>query len=1177
MSNWALSAPIRMALVGAAAMSGSFTPISASPPPAPPTGQATGTAVVDMVSVIPVPDAIGASLWSGSKPWTCGLFFRRGLCPSGYTPGAADGSVQIDRLTTWDDGSLKFARASGVTTATETPILTRGTPATGSNVAEPSIAAVVSFSHVVDASSASVAGGFFDADIATARTAGAGAWGSTSARLVRSLLGPKCSEFHYFVPTADVHTNVWFFVRAYSDGSVEVETVIENGWTLVASPGRRTYDVTVSIGGTARYTGVGIVQYHHTRWSRVDWVGTDPVSTMVQAPASLRATGLIPALGVDSLDASAYTSYPQTGTKHSAWTRALADRPAPFNVANIDPALGSGGDTDMYGPVAEWLATWLIEGHAGAYWSVVANGRALGRYSIHYRDEDDGRPARGSYRSTTTINDTDSGISDNSGNGAVNTPAPNGGVVGTWYFTHSPPANHAGALLTARWSMLEGLQFQASTGSLYESGNLRSGFRPPGWFAQNRSIGWRVRDMAHVEALTPSILNGTVLSSGADYNQRVEAVGRIEALAAEWQDLYVSGAGVGRQYSARGNALGAPYQSADFDHYGSTIDGLHGYGGLQNGIYLTGAFYLFNCRPSIGGTAQTQMNAVMEHLAKYPVGLLGATPGATRDWRVFSHVTIPVGTPGASSGTTADTATTYYGSWDTQYSQQQVVRSWDAGTWPLTAGSDTFLRKIEFNGNEGAPALRLSIRSTFSSDTDTIALCWAANQMHEAAGRLTVAGADLAIQRLLTSGTWANGVANLFRQRPILSAKTPRDLPSWVPATVGEAALVPMTNTLDAVWTETAAMGGSQGANEVLDFSGGRYNPYAGRWGQHVIHGAGHSASHNNGVYAADYNTLAFVQLKAPTVISTGTPPNQYDTNITSGVSPETFADSAGNPREVETGVPGAAHTYDTMVILPPPLVGDAKGALVRGFSSAVGYSASRESGWSHAFRINAASWSRWSTNFKTGNFSAGGAFVVDPTRARGWPIHPGNADNAYLSLATKAWTNEGTSVSFNSYPDLVQGAYVAHRDIVVAARQGDVNTSSTTGAISLTYQQAGSTVPARLTATLSVALATDGGYANASLVYVPELSRLIWYCYDGAPDQYQEIEVPATLTDTWVVTARNITGAGRPSLLGEGPSPWLYKRLDYAPQLRSLVWVLGRPSSAFSFGGRVIAIRVVA
>jgi hypothetical protein len=1161
--------------VNAAPAPGPTPPPPSPPPPAPapaPEGQATGTSMVDVVSVVPVPTAVGASLWSGSKPWTCGLLFRRGAAPAGRVVGAHDGAVQVDWLTTWDDGSLRFARASGVTTAAEVPILTRGVAATGSNVAEPSVAATVSFTSVVDHLGASVAGGSFTADIATARAAGAGAWSRTQARLVRSLAGPVCSEFHYYVPTDDVHLAVWFYVRAYSSGDTEVETVVENGWLLEASPGVRTYSVNVSVGGSTRHTGAGIVHYHHTRWSRTDWVGADPVSMMTQAVASLRGNGIFPHYGVEALTADAYTAWPESGTKHAAWTRDLADRPAPFAIGNHDPAMGSGGHTDSYGVVPEWEATRQIEGHHGAYWSIIGNARATGRYHLHYRDESDGRVVRPTNRSGIGLSPISTGISD-VGNSGTLTPDPAGGIGPSWTFTHSPAAAFCGAMLTARWSLIEEVQFQSALGVMVNTFNIRAGKRTIGWWDQNRSIGWRMRDMAQAEIVTPSILNGAALTTGPEFNQRQDVVGRIEGLMDLLQDQYVAGSGVGIQYSARGSALGAPWQNSDFDYIGGSVnDGTHGYGGLQSGFYITGFAYLFNCRPGIGATAKAQADAVMSHLAKYTIGLLGAAPGATRDWRVFPYVTIPLGTPGFNGSDLL--ATTYYGSWDIQYTTQQSILTWAAGTWPLTAGSDTLLRKIEFNG---VSALRLRSLSAYTADTDLLALTWAMMQTHEATSQISIPGADLAVQRLLTSGTWSASVAGIFTSRPAFSAKTSRDLPSWVPSTVGAAALVPMTNTLDSIWVGNPAYAGTQNANELMDYSGGRFNTYAGRWGVHFVHGGGHSATHDNGVYVADFNDLSFKRVFAPTLLST-TPassgPNLYDDYIRLGAPPDSFADSAAsNPREVAPGVPGSAHTYDSMVILPPGMGGGARGSLVRVVSSSVGANASREGGWSHRFDLSSQQWSRWSNNSMGANFSAGAGAAFDPTRGRMWPIISGNSDNAVLNAITRTWTREGSALSLSAYPDLVHATHVDQRDLVVTAAQG--SGSDITGPIRLVYQQAGATVPTRSTATLSAALATDGSYASGSLVYVPELQRLIWYSYDGAPDQYQEIEIPATLTDTWTVTTRAITGTVPSGFAGDPPSGWLYKRFDYAPQLRSLVWVVGKAQSEFSFGGRVLCIRV--
>ena len=61
----------------------------------------------------------------------------------------------------------------------------------------------------------------------------------------------------------------------------------------------------------------------------------------------------------------------------------------------------------------------------------------------------------------------------------------------------------------------------------------------------------------------------------------------------------------------------------------------------------------------------------------------------------------------------------------------------------------------------------------------------------------------------------------------------------------------------------------------------------------------------------------------------------------------------------------------------------------------------------------------------------------------------------------------------------------------------------------------------------------------------------------------------------SWTTTA--ITGEAMPSTVTDPPPPSsMYRRMDYAPQLRSLVWATGASGGEFHFGGRVVAIRVV-
>ena len=713
---------------------------------------------------------------SGTQPFTFAQALKKGDVPTGQSITSSVSDFQADVRTRWPDGSAKVVVLSGRAANGSHTLRRGGTPYSASNVAEPSVAAVVAFTSVTDSGGAAVAGGSFSADIATARANGSGAWSRTTARKVREILGPVMSEFHYFVPTADAHTHVWFYVRAYIGGQVEVETVVENGWLQVASPGRRNYNVTVTIGGTQRYNGTGIQHYHHTRWSRVDWAGGDPGVTCTHDVAYLKSTSVVPNYAVTSLDSAAYTTLPQNGTKHSAMTRALAEQPTPFSLANFDSSMGSGGDADAYGIVPGWGATYLIEGDQRALWSCIATARASGRFCLHYRDEADGRPFRGSAYPSLGINYSAStaGISELSGNWSQGLPTPTGGAPSTlWYYTHSPAAAFMGALLTGRWQFMEEMQFVVGTAEL-QTGLVYNGYRLIGWWPQLREQGWKFRDRIQAEAVVPSELRGVAIT-GADLNQRTEAVGRVEKQVDYEYDLYVSGSLSNRPSSARGNAFGLPWQDTDFDFTGGPVDdGEHAYGGLQNGIYCTSRLYGFDADPNLSSGAQTKLRGLAEFHAKFPVGMMGAQPnGATWNWRVMSFTALGFGTPGITSGDLP--ATTYRASFDANWTRITTGGSpyvWEDGTFPVP--NDNYLRTIQYNENTGNPRLRLNVRTTFPTNTDFIMMCWAINYAHKIADRATISGADTAISRLLGSDTWVNGVANLMRTRPDFAVKTDR-------------------------------------------------------------------------------------------------------------------------------------------------------------------------------------------------------------------------------------------------------------------------------------------------------------------------------------------------------------------------------------------------------------------
>ncbi|HVZ35288.1 MAG TPA: hypothetical protein VG963_22835, partial [Polyangiaceae bacterium] len=204
---------------------------------------------------------------SGSYGWTVGHAFKQGDVPSGAYITGNSGTLQADIRNRWPDGSVKFAVLSGIAEFTQNSaksiaLATTSAAPSGSNVAEPTN---------LDVSVTLSGTGAGTYTLQSCLGIDRSTWSRGSPGRVRQILGPVMSEFHYYRPTSDEHIAVWFYVRRYANGATEVETVVENGWLQVASPGQRDYSVTVSVGGASKYSG-SLHHYSHARWSRVDWI-----------------------------------------------------------------------------------------------------------------------------------------------------------------------------------------------------------------------------------------------------------------------------------------------------------------------------------------------------------------------------------------------------------------------------------------------------------------------------------------------------------------------------------------------------------------------------------------------------------------------------------------------------------------------------------------------------------------------------------------------------------------------------------------------------------------------------------------------------------------------------------------------------------------------------------------
>jgi hypothetical protein len=620
-------------------------------------------------------------------------------------------------------------------------------------VAEPAFSAIARFTSVSDASGASVAGGSLQADIGSARGVST-AWARTRANRVRAILGPVMSEFHYFVPTADTHIHVWFYVRAYVTGQIEVETVVENGWLRVEGAGSRTYDFQLQIDGSVRFESAGVRHLHHTRFSRVDWVGSDPNFIPRHQVEYLQSTTLVPTLAVNSLNASAYRNTPDAGTKYTEWTLAGAHQPMPFSLANVDPALGSGGHSDNVGLLPAWDMAYLVEGNPGAYLAVQGNCRAGGRFSLHYRDELTGRPARGSQHPTLGIHDTNAGISDNSGNSPILTPPPTGGVNAPgWTYSHGPSLGYLAYLTSGRWHAWEELQFHSATADFFQRSNLFNGYRICPWWTQLRVHAWVYRARAQAAVAAPQLLADAEPLDALDRDQRDEALGRLNSDIDYYHGVYVSGDVVSTPSAARDNPFGLFYMNQDYDE---ANDGQHTYGGMMQGYNALAILWSAVAE----ATSNPRLLELARFVARFPVGMLGAAPGSSRwDWRVFAFYQSSFGTGGWNGSDIVPTR--FRASWDEQWGYLTSPALWQSGN-PASLPADNRLRQF-FPATTAGQYVMGAPMGSFGTSSHVVAMVASVAFAHELTTRIEVPGAATMAARLYGSDTWRDSLGGSFR------------------------------------------------------------------------------------------------------------------------------------------------------------------------------------------------------------------------------------------------------------------------------------------------------------------------------------------------------------------------------------------------------------------------------
>lgn len=446
---------------------------------------------------------------TGSYGWTVGHVFRRGHVMAGVT---ADGEpLQCDVRNRWPDGSVKFAVLSGVSSINKVKRirLIQGSSASGSAIPESRILGILGTKDLTLS-----LGNFGKVSLRELVGSAATRQANAAGRVRTAIAGPIMSEFHYMgIPSGgDAHLRVWFYVRVYANDTMEVETVVENGWFQVPSPGQRRYVATLQLLDTqvAINDGAEVLHYHHTRWSRSDWIGTDPQITPRHDGSYLRSTHLVPNFGYPSSSQKAFQSSTQVSSTVDA-TYFDAARPRPFDLGNLRVSMGAAGElvSSQIGLLPFWEALAITSGDSRAVNAAIMNARCLGRYAVYIRDESTLSPP-----SRTAPGYDDLRI----GSGTVPWPSEPSPAYAR---SHHPSWGYFPYLITGRWQFWEGCaslatynHFQTTTAPPWpvRESNGRDG--ATGICAQvgtnTRMLAWQLRTLAQASCIAP---DGTTVQS----------------------------------------------------------------------------------------------------------------------------------------------------------------------------------------------------------------------------------------------------------------------------------------------------------------------------------------------------------------------------------------------------------------------------------------------------------------------------------------------------------------------------------------------------------------------------------------------------------------------------------------------------------------------------------------
>lgn len=376
-------------------------------------------------------------------------------------------------------------------------------------------------------------------------------------------------------------------------------------------------------------------------------------------------------------------------------------------------------------------------------------------------------------------------------------------------------------------------------------------------------------------------------------------------------------------------------------------------------------------------------------------------------------------------------------------------------------------------------------------------------------------------------------------------------LPSWVPSAGGVTTFTQGGGVLTNNWRaihDPAAVGYDPFlSKKVTDYSALFLHPTWRDYGALVIWGGGHSATNYNGVTVLtfDASTMYFECVATPTDWAA-----TLDTGNISGEVNSYGEVTGSSPLRI-----AGPHSYGCGDVVGEKFVVPANMAL--GYTNFASVQAAHELDLSDpSTAASARAWVRRTASL--GGWSPFSAPLLSryvPAQDRLFIACQGGGSPfalQWFDLASNTWvTGSGTGFSYaecdTSAGDPITGAlvHVPSRDLLICAFADG-------GVIRLQYMNVASGVSQPTLggeATLGTSLSV--GPEWGAMCWCSDSERLLVFGVSGNTDKVYEIEIPATLSNSWPVTSHTLAGGA--TIVPKSKSVW-GKSVDYNPATRCVV-----------------------